>query len=546
MGRGSCARRFSLPSGLVSAPSPLVNRDSTLAGHSTKSSRLLPSPPLFRCFTAHFSLLHPSHHLFTTPQVFPHSPTPPLSHSSTPPLPLTPIKVCNRPRLHLRLIRGLSRPLLRRLLRRLAASRPPRPACPPATQARPPPSCLSYLCSMGVQGNQRTLMPHALWTLMPHALCARCLRFSMPLDARTLFCCCLHATYAPCALLPAAACMLRLPARCCLPVLSRPSREPCRGKFAIDYNALELGKCVAALLAASHWFACIWALQTSLVSDSLLDSWLGNFEYCKAVETLTAGAEVDAACPAGWSCHAEPGVACLPHGNLYAASVYWAVMSITSIGYGDIAATPYNAGEQVVCTLLMLICGMVTCTSRSVAHSLASSLTQSTLPLLTLTHRPSPALYPLPRLPTLTSHLPLPSFPLYSSHASPTLPAMLQPPPSPDLGICHRDFLRRHRKPRPRHLRVQAQHGRLKLLPGHEPCQQAPRHALTRVRQHTMAADRGGGGQACLDSLLMLRLLLPLNPLPALSYSSTSPSLAGTFTRLVIWARPPATSACSP
>ena len=34
-------------------------------------------------------------------------------------------------------------------------------------------------------------------------------------------------------------------------------------------------------------------------------------------------------------------------------------MSITSIGYGDIAATPYNAGEQVVCTSLMLICGMI-------------------------------------------------------------------------------------------------------------------------------------------------------------------------------------------
>jgi hypothetical protein len=40
-----------------------------------------------------------------------------------------------------------------------------------------------------------------------------------------------------------------------------------------------------------------------------------------------------APCPEHRVCHAEPGIACLSATNVYAASLYWAVMSITSIGY---------------------------------------------------------------------------------------------------------------------------------------------------------------------------------------------------------------------
>ena len=122
-------------------------------------------------------------------------------------------------------------------------------------------------------------------------------------------------------------------------------------RFAINYTLLEITKCLVAMLVTSHWFGCFWTLQAGLLSDSLLSSWLGAAGYCEA-----RAADPLVVCPPGWVCASDnPGIACLPAGNLYSASVYWAVMTITSIGYGDIGATAYNAPEQFACTALMLL-----------------------------------------------------------------------------------------------------------------------------------------------------------------------------------------------
>ena len=50
---------------------------------------------------------------------------------------------------------------------------------------------------------------------------------------------------------------------------------------------------------------------------------------------------------------------CKSSGSSYSAAIYWSVMTITSIGYGDITATMGNAGEQLCATVLMLTGAML-------------------------------------------------------------------------------------------------------------------------------------------------------------------------------------------
>ena len=142
-------------------------------------------------------------------------------------------------------------------------------------------------------------------------------------------------------------------------------------RIAIDYSSLEMCKCLMCLLLSSHWFGCVWTLQASLMTESVLDSWLGEKGYCEDFESAggerTSGASSNASaddahvvldCPVDRECRVDfPGVACYPGTTIWAAAVYWAVMTITSIGYGDLPATPYNAGEMWVCTTLMLLGG---------------------------------------------------------------------------------------------------------------------------------------------------------------------------------------------
>jgi len=115
--------------------------------------------------------------------------------------------------------------------------------------------------------------------------------------------------------------MLRL--HSIFPILSRR-----QVRVGISYAALSLLKFVCGLTFTCHWMACCWAGVAYEVSD--------EYTWLKAVEAAKGGLKA--------TYHSRSGIYCL--------SLYWAIMTLTSIGYGDI--TPQTEKEYLVASLCML------------------------------------------------------------------------------------------------------------------------------------------------------------------------------------------------
>jgi len=113
-------------------------------------------------------------------------------------------------------------------------------------------------------------------------------------------------------------------------------------RVSINYAMLSIIRCMIGVLLTSHWMACVWILQAHLAPTSgPMPSWMGEKGYC--VDDLSV--------PSGFKCDDAA--------TLYTASLYFSVMTITSIGYGDIAAAGNNSWEQAWCVALMLISSLV-------------------------------------------------------------------------------------------------------------------------------------------------------------------------------------------
>ena len=141
-----------------------------------------------------------------------------------------------------------------------------------------------------------------------------------------------------------------------------------QAKMPMSHGALAMIKCLVAIALFGHWFACIWTLQTSFASTPL-ETWLGS-EGCGGPgaplcvptpgfdETKPWGGFAPPGCEGtpGRMPAVDPGV-CQSAEAMYITSIYLAIVTITSVGYGD--TTPTTPSETVVLTFLMMVSALM-------------------------------------------------------------------------------------------------------------------------------------------------------------------------------------------
>jgi len=101
--------------------------------------------------------------------------------------------------------------------------------------------------------------------------------------------------------------------------------------IGISFALQSLIKFTFIVVIGSHWLACVWTISGLTSHDMFQPNWIshifgdenGNFDITKI------------------------------HFDVYSAAYYFAVMTIATIGYGDI--TPVNNGERWVCIFIMVI-----------------------------------------------------------------------------------------------------------------------------------------------------------------------------------------------
>ena len=140
-------------------------------------------------------------------------------------------------------------------------------------------------------------------------------------------------------------------------VLQRFAQDILMTKLEMSYAIIKVMYLIFALSFLAHWQACLWALVSIYMNGgdegaNVEDTWVTHFIATEAAKGKTVS-PVD----------------------LYIAALYWSMMTLTSIGYGDMV--PRNSTERLLSSFYMAISGVTWTYAIGQAAGIASTLDPS-------------------------------------------------------------------------------------------------------------------------------------------------------------------------